>query len=217
MKKCLLWFLLLVNVGNVKAQGPVNVVDISTYNANGEDSVRLIIKSLLMDWGYATNINLAQDSSYITIIMCYEYGALNQGWLAKDTINIGVLPPGNYFIKVYGSGKWEGGLSDTLCLIGTPYDSMTYNFYIPYTNINESTQEIMFSLITNNGRLEIAFNNETMLDYKVYSMNGSILSAGHITDRLNNHIIDIGGLPAGIYLLEVQIPQGRAVKKLVVE
>ena len=50
----------------------------------------------------------------------------------------------------------------------------------------------------------------------VYNMQGAIVRHSELLDPVSERI-DLSGLPAGIFLLEVRTPEGNITKKIVVE
>ncbi|HAD33630.1 MAG TPA: hypothetical protein DCF44_03905 [Chitinophagaceae bacterium] len=185
---------------------------IGTNNWNTKIITKYNCSSNAVKIGHSYTIDY--DHNIISLISCYTGpGILPVITTIKDTINIGLLPQGNYSLNytVFISSSYS------TC---APYDTITnnYSFYVGPNSIREHTYDNKYILSPNpvNNQFKIlTTDNSTITKIEVCNILGD--KVFEINEPLLNSNIDISFLPKGLYLLSLYTDKNKFTKKIIKE
>lgn len=160
--------------------------------------------------GHSYSINY--DNNIINLTSCYTGGGLFPVTSTIiDTINIGLLPAGNYNLNytVFISSSYSTCVS---------YDTIVSNhtFYAGPNSLKKSTHEISFSLYPNPVKdyMNIVFSESIPIG-RVEIMNTLGEKVLELVSAKTADVIDLSSLPQGVYLVNVFTDGYLLTKKLI--
>jgi hypothetical protein len=161
------------------------------------------------------SFNIDYTNSIINLVSCYTGpGILPVVTIIKDTINIGVLPQGNYTLNytVYISGSYS---------VCAPYDTIisTHTFYAGPNSLKELNKENEFQIspnpIKDYFKIKPVDNKAVFRKAEILNILGDKVL--EINDPSFNTNIDISSLPKGLYLLSLYTDKNSFIKKIIKE
>jgi hypothetical protein len=161
------------------------------------------------------SFNIDYTNSIINLVSCYTGpGILPVVTIIKDTINIGVLPQGNYTLNytVYISGSYS---------VCAPYDTIisTHTFYAGPNSLKELNKENEFQISPNPVKdyfkIKPVDNKAVFRKAEILNILGDKVL--EINDPTFNTNIDISSLPKGLYLLSLYTDKNSFIKKIIKE
>jgi hypothetical protein len=168
-------------------------------------------------WLMGISKNCGGNIIYMDV--CWRQGQINAGDNLRDTIDVGVLPAGNYSVILrlhYTSAPLDSNCQDG----SVYYDSTTLSLSVAAINTTINSNTITsFSLTPNpaSSYLTISISEEHIgSTFTLADLTGRVALKSEITNPKSE--ISIASLPSGIYLAVLTTPSGqRAVKKVVKE
>ncbi len=196
------------------ADGQPYTVSTPTIIGNNNWNTKIITKyycsSNAFKIGHSYSINY--DSNEINLISCYTGGGLFPTTTTIiDTINIGLLPAGNYNLNytVFIS------LSYSTC---APYDTVmsNYSFYAGPNNLKEENIDLAISIYPNPVKdLVNIISSELIPLRKIVLFNLIGEKVLELDNFKSTDLIDLSSLPKGVYLLNIYTDKKSLTKKLI--
>jgi hypothetical protein len=151
----------------------------------------------------------------IHVYVCCGYGVRDGGVDLYDTVNLGILPNGNYSGVMHWS---RTGLADTLCAFAVIHDTAHIAFTVGGANGLSQLNELDgFNLLPNPAanvlRCRLA-NYHNQATYIITAADGRVMVPAVLSETGETEI-DISRLPAGMYFCTLQDERIKAVRKFI--
>ncbi len=162
------------------------------------------------DWNYYYNIE--QFGNAYTLTICDRMGQQTGINWKYNTISLGMLPGGNYSLKILY--HWTSQFNDSTCHnFIAPMDSEMVTFQVQLPNAI-TDYSIGFCRLLQADKLYINSMGSGSMQLQVSDLSGSLIysMATNLTDGPNLVNLDLPQLPAGIYFYQLQM--GDKVKVL---
>ena len=174
--------------------------------------------------GHAPHNNLnrlvAVNDSIITIKLCKMTGIFDEAFWETDSVSIGQLLAGNYYVTFILNYINSANPSDSSCNgFSQPVDTAYLNFTVSAlpSNSNFLKKEVTFTLTPNPATTILTITTDQPLPnttLQLFSIEGKQLQQNNITHTTQT--IDISTLPSGFYLAVLQNQNGKTVRKITI-
>ncbi len=186
---------------------PITVVP---SNPTTNDTIKIIVTTSTPGLGHLIEYNYFIHADTIDVTGCFYNGDPTQPVLYIDTINIGQLGAGTYFVRY--TGKMTSSL--TTCIVE---DSNTVSTTLEVTSVNDINQinskefNIYPNPVLNHLIVE---TDEGTSEFQVELIN-SLGQLCFINSYTTNASIDLSDLRSGFYTLAIITDKNKVIRKIV--